>query len=58
MVKRLGEHQLADVALYRGARFTKAHQPVELVYTEEYEDEHKARMSVMARSDNEDVREM
>ena len=23
----------------RGAKFTKAHQPVELVYTEEYEDD-------------------
>ena len=44
MIKRLGEHQQADEALYRGAKFTKEHQPVELVYTEEYEDEHEARM--------------
>ena len=44
LIKRIGEHQQADEALYRGAKFTKAHQPVELVYTEEYEDEHKARM--------------
>ena len=44
LIKRIGEHQQADQALYRGAKFTKAHQPVELVYTEEYEDEHKARM--------------
>ena len=44
LVKRIGEHQLADEALYKGAKFTKEHQPVELVYTEEYEDEHKARL--------------
>ena len=44
LVRRIGEHQQADEALYRGARFTKAHQPVMLVYTEEYEDDHKARM--------------
>ena len=44
IVKRVKEHQLADEALYRGAKFTKEHQPVELVYTEEYEDEHEARM--------------
>ena len=31
-------------ALYRGAKFTKAHQPLKLVYTEEYESEHEARM--------------
>ena len=50
LVKRIGEHQLADGStgspqvLYKGAKFTKEHQPVELVYTEEYEDEHKARL--------------
>lgn len=50
LVKRVKEHQLADDGstgspqVYKGAKFTKAHQPVELVYTEEYEDEHKARM--------------
>ena len=44
IVKRVKEHQQADEALYRGAKFTKEHQPVELVYTEEYEDEHEARM--------------
>lgn len=44
LIRRIGEHQLADEALYRGAKFTKAHQPVMLVYTEEYEDDHKARM--------------
>ena len=43
-MKRVKEHQLADEALYRGAKFTKEHQPIELVYTEEYEDEHEARM--------------
>ena len=30
--------------MYRGARFTKAHQPVKLVYTEDYDNEHEARM--------------
>ena len=49
LVKRIGEHQLADGSTgspqgYKGAKFTKEHQPVELVYTEEYEDEHKARL--------------
>ena len=50
IVKRVKEHQQADDGStgsphgYRGAKFTKEHQPVELVYTEEYEDEHKARM--------------
>ena len=58
LVKRIGEHQLADDGStvgstssphgspqgYKGAKFTKEHQPVELVYTEEYEDEHKARL--------------
>ena len=44
LIRRIDEHQLADEALYRGAKFTKAHQPVMLVYTEEYEDDHKARM--------------
>lgn len=29
---------------FRGAKFTKAHLPVKLVYTEEYESEHEARM--------------
>ena len=41
---RLKEHQGDASALFRGARFTKAHLPVKLVYTEEYEDEHQARM--------------
>ena len=44
LIRRIDEHQLADEALYRGAKYTKAHQPVMLVYTEEYEDDHKARM--------------
>ena len=44
LIRRIGEHQLADEALYRGAKFTKAHQPVMLVYTEEFEDDHKARL--------------
>ena len=50
LIRRIGEHQLADDGstgspqVYRGAKFTKAHQPVMLVYTEEYEDDHKARM--------------
>lgn len=58
LVRRIGEHQLADdgslrraqdeqgspQGLYKGAKFTKSHQPVELVYIEEYEDDHKARM--------------
>ena len=29
---------------YKGAKFTKAHYPVELVYTEEYQTEHEARI--------------
>ena len=44
IVKRVKEHQQADEALYRGSKFTKEHQPVELVYTEDYEDNHMARM--------------
>ena len=44
LIRRIGEHQLADEALYRGAKFTKAHQPVMLAYTEEFEDDHKARL--------------
>lgn len=44
IVKRMDEHQLVEEAQYRGAKFTKAHQPVKLVYTEEYENEHEARM--------------
>lgn len=50
IVKRMDEHQLGSTgspqgeAQYRGAKFTKAHQPVKLVYTEEYENEHEARM--------------
>ena len=42
--ERLREHQVEDGALFKGAKFTKAHLPVKLVYTEEYENEHKARM--------------
>lgn len=58
--RRLDEHDSAMLAItptdstqdrpgsvqpkYRGAKFTKAHQPVKLVYTEEYENEHEARM--------------
>ena len=41
LANRLQEHQLSDGALFKGARFTKAHLPVKLVYTEEYEDEPK-----------------
>lgn len=33
---RLKEHQGDASALFRGARFTKAHLPVKLVFTEEY----------------------
>jgi len=40
----LKEHEGSATALYVGAKFTKAHMPVKLVYTEEYEDEHHARM--------------
>ena len=43
LANRLQEHQLSDGALFKGARFTKAHLPVKLVYTEEYEDDHEAR---------------
>lgn len=31
---------------HRGAKFTKAYQPVKLVYIEEYDNEHEARMRV------------
>ena len=44
LADRLKEHQMDSSALFRGAKFTKAHMPVKLVYTEEYEDEHQARM--------------
>ena len=44
LADRLKEHQMDSSALFRGARFTKAHMPVKLVYTEEYEDEHQAPM--------------
>lgn len=44
LISRIKEHEDFDEALYRGAKFTKAHLPVKLVYTEEYEDDHKARM--------------
>ena len=44
MIDRLKEHQIDDSALFKGAKFTKAHLPVKLVYTEEFEDEHKGRM--------------
>ena len=50
LIRRISEHQLADDGStgspqgYRGAKFTKAHQPIELVYTEEYEDDHTGRM--------------
>ena len=60
IARRLNEHGSAMLAInptdstqdrpgsvqpkYRGAKFTKAHQPVKLVYTEEYENEHEARM--------------
>ena len=37
--RRLQEH-LSDI----GALFTKAHLPVKLVYTEEYDNEHEARI--------------
>ena len=39
IARRLDEHQLSQEAQYRGAKFTKAHQPVKLVYTEEYDNE-------------------
>ena len=44
--ERLREHASTGSAQVRfpGAKFTKAHLPVKLVYTEEYEDEHEARM--------------
>ncbi len=41
---RLKEHKTVDTSLFRGAKFTKAHLPVELVYTEEYNSEHEARL--------------
>ena len=44
LADRLKEHQTIDGALFKGAKFTKAHLPVKLVYTEEYENEHEARM--------------
>ena len=44
LADRLKEHEGSATALYVGAKFTKAHLPVKLVYTEEYEDDHKARM--------------
>ena len=44
LADRLKEHEGGATALYVGAKFTKAHLPVKLVYTEEYEDDHKARM--------------
>ena len=44
LISRIKEHENAEEALYIGAKFTKAHLPVKLVYTEEYEDDHKARM--------------
>lgn len=44
LADRLKEHEGSATALYAGAKFTKAHMPVKLVYTEEYEDEHQARM--------------
>ena len=49
LISRIKEHEIADGSTgsprgYKGAKFTKAHLPVKLVYTEEYEDDHKARM--------------
>lgn len=44
MYIRLKEHANADSTLYRGAKFTKAHLPVEIIYTEEYQTEHEARI--------------
>ena len=44
LANRLKEHQGDASALFKGARFTKGHLPVMLVYTEEYEDDHQARM--------------
>lgn len=41
---RLNEHISPETSLYRGAKFTKAHQPVELVYTEEYATEQAAHL--------------
>lgn len=33
---RLQEHISSETSLLRGAKFTKAHQPVKLVYVEEH----------------------
>ena len=44
LADRLKEHQGDASALFKGAKFTKEHLPVKLVYTEEYEIEHEARM--------------
>lgn len=53
IARRMDEHGLAMLTMnhvgsaqpkFRGAKFTKAHQPVKLVYTEEYDNEHEARM--------------
>ena len=41
---RLKEHTSVDGGFFRGAKFTNAHCPVELVYTEEYQTEHEARI--------------
>lgn len=48
LADRLKEHEgsgsTGSPRGFKGAKFTKAHMPVKLVYTEEYEDEHQARM--------------
>lgn len=41
---RLHEHVSPETILYRGAKFTKAHQPVSLVYTEGYSTLHEAHL--------------
>lgn len=44
LAMRLKEHTSADSRVFRGAKFTKTNYPVELVYTEDYVTEHKARI--------------
>lgn len=44
LAMRLNEHTSMEDGLFRGAKFTKTHYPVELVYTEEYQTEHEARI--------------
>ena len=41
---RIHEHISPESSLFRGAKFTKAHHPVTLVYTEEFPTEHEAHL--------------